>query len=69
MSLELYDILAEDHEIWMKKTKDGQIEVNVFNEDDACVYHESSHPAAWESLVYFAKQVIAENERLEREHV
>ena len=68
MALELYDLMAEDHEIFCKKQSNGEIHVLVINEDEGVVYEESSHLAAWDSLVYFAKQVISEHERMEKEH-
>ncbi len=68
MALELYDIMAEDLVIYAKQKK-KQVEVLVTNDDDEVVYHELSHQAAWDSLVYFAKQILAENERMEKEDV
>jgi hypothetical protein len=65
MSVTLYDIMAEDMMIWAKKVPNGQVNVYVENEDNQEVYNETSHRAAWDSLVYFARQVIEENKRLE----
>jgi len=56
--LTLFNIMAEDLVIYATYLKDKQIAVTVTNEEDIVVFHEDSHVFAWESLVYFAKQVI-----------
>jgi hypothetical protein len=65
MALSLYDIMAEDLIIYAKRIKGG-IETRVTDENDVEVYREESHQAAWDSLVYFAKQVLAEDARMNK---
>jgi len=62
--LTLYEICGEDMEICAKK-KDGQIEIKVTDEKDREVFFEKTHQVAWDSLVYFAKQVIFQDERIQ----
>lgn len=66
MALELYDIMGSDMLITALKMDDGSILTEVVSEEtNELMYQEQSHPFAWDSLVYFAKQIISENERLE----
>lgn len=66
MSLELYDIMATDHLLYAKLEKTGEITMIVVNEENnERVYKETSHEAAWDSLVYFAKQVISADENMQ----
>lgn len=54
--------------IYAKKLKNGDINTTVIDEETNCtVFCETGHPAAWEALVYFAKQIISENDRIEFE--
>lgn len=64
MSLSLYELMAEDHLIYARLEKNGEITTTITNENDETVYDETSHEAAWNSLVYFAQQVIDENKRI-----
>lgn len=65
--LTIYDIMGTDHVLYAKD-KENEIEVLIINEDtDKIEYRESTHKFAWDSLVYFAKQVISENERIEKQ--
>lgn len=66
MALELYDIMGNDMFIEAYKVKGG-IQVLVENEEGEELYNETSHPFAWDSLVYFAQQVLDINKRLEQE--
>ncbi len=65
--LTLYDLMAEDMIIWAKLVDKNHVSVKVENEQDEIVYEESSHIAAWESLVYLAKQIISVDERIQSE--
>ena len=66
--LTLYEIMAEDHNIYATLTSDKQVLVEVGkdkkNYND---YAETSHIYAWESLVYFARQVIDADKRIQEE--
>lgn len=64
MALELYDIMGSDMFIDAYNVKGG-IQVLVQNEEGEELYNETSHPFAWDSLVYFAQQVLDVNKRLE----
>ena len=66
-NLSLYEICGEDHYIQAKLHKDGQVEVIVENEDEIEVYNEKSHIYAWDSLVSFAKMILQQNERIQKE--
>lgn len=65
--LTIYDLIGEDHEICVKLVTDKHINIEIKNDQDERVYFESSHIYAWESLVSFAKQVLACDERLRQE--
>jgi hypothetical protein len=66
--LTLHDIMAEDHMIYANLQQNGEINVRVINEEtteeNAEVYAHVGHRYAWESLVYFAHQILTENQRI-----
>lgn len=66
MNLELYDLMAEDHIIYATLEKNGEITTTVRRDGDQdhVVYRETSHEAAWDSLVYFARQVLEEDMKI-----
>jgi hypothetical protein len=64
MRLTLYDIMAEDMYI-QAKLIGKQVETKVIDENDAVIFQEVSNIAAWDSLVYFAKQILNENRKIE----
>jgi hypothetical protein len=67
MSLSLYTILGDSFIIYAKKIKNGDINTTVIDEETNCtVFCETGHPAAWESLVYFAQQILNENKKIEQ---
>lgn len=64
--LKLYQIMGDNMLIYAKKLPNGEINTTVIDEEsNQTVFCETGHPAAWESLVYFAKQIISENDRIE----
>lgn len=65
--LTLYEIMGDDLEIFAKLYDDRHVQVVVQNESSDTLYDEVSHIYAWESLVYFAKQVIAVDVRLQED--
>lgn len=65
--LTVYDLLGEDHELWAKSIEPKMVQMVIRNESNEVVYFENSHIYAWESLVSFAKQVLACDERLRQE--
>ncbi len=66
-NLTVYGLMGEDHEIWAKPIDAKHVQMEIKNEQDERVYFETSHIYAWESLVSFAKQVLACDERLRQE--
>lgn len=64
--LTLYDIMGEDHSVFAR-VKDGQVQTEVWNENDEVVYDETSHRFAWESLVSFARMVLSQDEQIQKE--
>ncbi len=66
-TLTLYELMGEDHEIYATVTKENEIAVVVCGEDGGKVYRETSHLAAWESLVDFAKQVLYVDRHIQNE--
>lgn len=65
--LTLYQLMAEDMTIWVKLVDKNHVNIEIQDELDVAVYNETSHIAAWESLVYFAKQIISVDERIQVE--
>lgn len=66
-NLTVYDLMGEDHEIWVKAADEDHVEIEILNENQSLVYAEKSHLFAWDSLVSFAKQVLACDKRLQQE--
>lgn len=65
MSLTLYQIMGDNMLIYAKKLANGDVNTTVVDEHTSrVVFCETGHSAAWEALVYFAKQIISENERI-----
>ena len=65
--LEFYDVMGEDMYITANLVNRGEIETTVTNDEDKIVFHEVSSPVAWEALVYFAKQILSEDAKIERQ--
>jgi hypothetical protein len=70
--LTLYDICAEDLEIYASLQPNGEVCVTVAREDvdpnqEVVIYQEVSNIAAWESLAYFARQVLYFDEKIQHE--
>lgn len=66
--LTLYEIMGEDHYIVAGAEKDGQqVRTIVMNEKDDIVFTEVSHRLAWDSLVSFARMVISQDEKIQKE--
>jgi len=65
--ISLYDLMAEDISIQARLT--NQKEVSIYLEDEKYkpLAHDKTHLYAWESLVYLAKQIISENDKIQRE--
>lgn len=66
-NLTVYDLMGEDMTIECKLIDTKHVHVEVIDERDVLVYAETSHIYAWESLVSFAKQVLACDERLQND--
>lgn len=66
--LNLYDLMGEDHELEALLNPDNKkILININNESGNLVYSDETHPYAWESLVYFAKQVLNYDEKIQEQ--
>lgn len=65
--LTLYDLMGEDMILWAKLVNEKEVLVQVKDELARTVFEESTHIYAWESLVSFARQVIACDERIQME--
>lgn len=63
-NLRFYDIGAEDHTIATRLEKNRQITMIVYDENDNEVFNETSHPAAWDSVVNFAKLILKQDQRI-----
>ncbi len=66
-NLTVYDLMGEDMTIECKLIDTKHVHVEIIDERDVLVYAETNHIYAWESLVSFAKQVLACDERLRQE--
>ncbi len=66
-SLTLYELMGEDMTIWASLEDKTHVKVRVQDENNQDVYAQVSHIYAWESLVSFAKQVLACDERLQKD--
>lgn len=66
-NLTLYEIMGEDMILWAKLVNKKEVLVQVKDELARTVFEESSNIAAWESLVSFARQIVACDERVQKE--
>jgi len=64
MVLSLYDICGEDMTFTAHRKRNGEIEMEVRNENDVLVYEETSSIASLESLAYFARQVTYYSDKI-----
>lgn len=64
--LTLYEIMGEDNYV-IANVKDSQVNVKVLDENDNQVFNETSHHHAWDSLVYFAKMVLSQDEKIQKQ--
>lgn len=62
--LTLNAIMGEDMTIECEGLDDNHVKVSVLDENEELVHEEETHIYAWESLVYFAKQILAVDARL-----
>lgn len=65
--LTLYEICAEDHSLFANLESDGEITVEVWDEQHAVVYKEKSNQHAWDSLVCFARMIVAQDKKIQKE--
>lgn len=65
--ISLYDICGEDHYVFANLEQDGEVTVTVLNDNDDEVYHEKSHICAWDSLVSFAKMVLDQDRKIQKQ--
>lgn len=67
--LTLYELCGDDHYVIANLQKNGWVDIEVLDAFDQVVYKETSHPAAWESLVRFAKMVKSQDEKVRKQMV
>lgn len=66
--MNLYDIMAEDKIIYATLESNGEISIKVMNHDSSQLeYMGRSHQFAWDSLVYFAQQVLNCDKRIQKQ--
>ncbi len=65
--LTLHNIMAEDMVIWAKLHEPRTVSIQVTDEDETTVYDEVTHIYAWESLVSFARQILACDEQVQKD--
>ena len=66
-NLTLYEIMGEDMTLWAKLVNKKEVLVQVKDELERTVFEEHSHIYAWETLVSFAKQILAANVHIENQ--
>jgi hypothetical protein len=64
--ISLYDICGEDHYVFARAEKDGDVTIIVENEDQHQVYRETGHIYAWDSLVSFARMVLSQDAKIQK---
>ncbi len=64
--LTLYDIMGSNHYV-IANIVDSQVNIQVLDEYAAEVFNETSHPFAWDSLVSFARMVLNQDEKIQKE--
>ncbi len=65
--ISLYNLCAEDHRIFARVKDNSLIQIAIENEDGDIILREDTHLYAWESLVYFAKQVLYHDKRIQKD--
>ena len=65
--LTLYRLMAEAIATYAKLIDPKTLEYELFDEDSNSIYKDRTHIYAWDQLVYFSKQVITINKRIQRE--
>jgi len=64
MDLTIMGVCGEDMDIYAKKKPNGQIRILIEDENGEEVFCETTTRRAWESLVYFSKQVIYQDSKM-----
>ncbi len=64
--LTLFELMGEDHVIFAR-VKNGEVQTEVWNENEELVFKETSHHHAWDSLVSFAKMVLQQDEQVQKD--
>ena len=63
----LYDLCAEDHRLSARLRGNKLINIKIENEDGEVILQDDEHIYAWESLVYFAKQVLYYDKKIQKD--
>ncbi len=65
--LTLHNIMSEDMVVWAKLHEPKTVSIQVTDEDETTVYDEITHIYAWDSLVSFARQILACDEQVQKD--
>jgi hypothetical protein len=64
--LTVYELMGQDHLIYAHLENNNEITVQIVtDEDEETVFQETTSQFAWDSLVYFARQIVACDERVQ----
>lgn len=63
----LYDLCAEDHRLSARLRGNKLINIKIENEDGEVILQDDEHIYAWEILVYFAKQVLYYDKKIQKD--
>jgi hypothetical protein len=64
--LTLYEIMGDDHSIFAR-VKNGEVQTEVWNELEEVVFDETSNVHAWNGLVSFARMILKQDERIQKD--
>jgi hypothetical protein len=65
--LTLYEICANDYTIFSNLESDKEIMVEVWDDKHETVYKQKSNQYAWDSLVSFAKMILSQDKKIQKE--
>ena len=64
IDLTVYDLLGEDHTLWVDVIEKDRLEIEILDDKDNKVFIECTHIYAWDSMVNFAQQVLMCDKRV-----
>lgn len=57
--LTVYDIGADDHDVWLRKDSKFGFNIEITDEDGEVFINENIHPYAAEAMAHFCKRYLA----------